>query len=182
MFAAGTLPAEAATLRDIGHWASENSLNALAWLVEWWTFHHCLIIGACDLWDISIGFLILDALIVISAWRMLVEVWNTLVDRTNRYRFLFDEWRCHRGLQKAATRGSLEAQLYIARFCDGQGSRPRNNVEAYAWYSIAAAQNHAEAVRRKETLRADMTAKQIAQAQKLSSRYWEKYVAPFQKD
>jgi len=55
-------------------------------------------------------------------------------------------------------------------------------VQAYAWWSIAATRGHKRAKKNKGIVKEKMTPAQIAEAQKLSSEYWEKYVVPFQKD
>jgi len=55
-------------------------------------------------------------------------------------------------------------------------------VQAYAWWSIAATQGRKSAKNNKAITKEEMTPAQIAEAQKLSSEYWEKYVVPFQKD
>jgi TPR repeat protein len=55
-------------------------------------------------------------------------------------------------------------------------------VQAYAWWSIAATQGIADAKKNKGIIKKKMTREQIAEAQKLSSELWEKYVVPFQKN
>ena len=66
-------------------------------------------------------------------------------------------------------------------YAEGEGV-PEDDVQAYAWYSIAAAQGLKSAKKNKGILKEEMTREQIAEAQKLSSEYWEKYVVPFQKN
>ena len=66
-------------------------------------------------------------------------------------------------------------------YASGQGV-PENYVQAYAWWSIAVAQGVILAKEGKAIVKGLMTPNQIAEAQKLSSEYWEKYVVPFQKD
>ena len=55
---------------------------------------------------------------------------------------------------------------------------PEDDVHAYTWYSIAAAQGHSSAevakVSKERTAKG-MTRAQIAEAQKLSREYWEAY-------
>ena len=55
-------------------------------------------------------------------------------------------------------------------------------MKAYAWWSISAKQGRKNAKKNKAITKEEMTPAQIAEAQKLSSEYWEKYVVPFQKD
>ena len=55
-------------------------------------------------------------------------------------------------------------------------------VQAYAWWSLLAAQNHKPSKINKNVVKKQMTPAQIREAQKLSSELWEKYVVPFQKD
>ncbi|MFP6705914.1 MAG: hypothetical protein VCE75_07765, partial [Alphaproteobacteria bacterium] len=81
---------------------------------------------------------------------------------------------------KAAKQGSALAQTNLAmRYMAGKGV-PENDVRAYAWSSIAAAQGGPIAPKIKETAAKYMTPAQIAEGQKLSSELWEKYVVPFQ--
>ena len=58
---------------------------------------------------------------------------------------------------------------------------PEDNLQAYAWMSIAAAQGSESAMNSGGTIKGSMTPAQIAEAQNLSSEFWEKYVVPFQK-
>ena len=66
-------------------------------------------------------------------------------------------------------------------YANGEGV-PEDHVRAYAWCSIAATQGHKKAKNNKRIIKGWMTPAQIAEAQKLSSELWEKYVVPFQKD
>ena len=55
-------------------------------------------------------------------------------------------------------------------------------MKAYAWWSIAAVQEEKDAKKNKGIVEKIMTPAQIANSQELASKYWEKYVVPFQKD
>ena len=57
---------------------------------------------------------------------------------------------------------------------------PEDDVTAYAWLNIAAAQGQPWANEGKERVAEDMTQSQIVKAQKLSREYWTRYVIPFQ--
>jgi hypothetical protein len=59
---------------------------------------------------------------------------------------------------------------------------PEDYVKSYAWYSVTAAQGWDLAQTSKRSFEGRVTREQIAEAQKLSSELWEKYVVPFQKD
>ena len=84
--------------------------------------------------------------------------------------------------RKVAEQGIAQAQNNLgAKYGKGEGV-PEDDVQAYAWYSIAAAQGREIAKTNKGILKKEMTREQIAEAQKLSSEYWKKYVVPFQKD
>ena len=61
------------------------------------------------------------------------------------------------------------------------GSLRDSQSRAYAWWGIAAQQGY-EAMTNKGIVEQRMTTEQIAKAQELSSKLWEKYVVPFQKD
>jgi uncharacterized protein len=81
----------------------------------------------------------------------------------------------------AAKRGYAEAQSNLGlMYVNGYGV-PKDRVRAYAWFSIAAAQGGADGKKGKNLVAKYMTPAQIAEAQKLSREYWEKYVVPFQK-
>ena len=53
---------------------------------------------------------------------------------------------------------------------------PEDDVQAYAWLNIAAAQGN---MRAKEATTRDMLRADISAAQRLARQYWEKYVLPF---
>ena len=57
---------------------------------------------------------------------------------------------------------------------------PEDDVTAYAWLNIAAAQGQSRANESKEHVAKHMTQSQVAKAQKLSREYWTRYVIPFQ--
>ena len=82
-------------------------------------------------------------------------------------------------------RGQPAARLAAAQFnlgvmyASGQGV-PEDDVTAYAWLNIAAAQGQSSANKGKERVTKYMTQSQVAKAQKLSREYWTRYVIPFQ--
>ena len=83
--------------------------------------------------------------------------------------------------RKAAEQGYVFAQSNLGvMYYQGKGVL-EDYVQAYAWWSIAAQENE-DAKKNKGIIKGWMTPAQIAEAQKLSSEYWEKYVVPFQKD
>ena len=84
--------------------------------------------------------------------------------------------------RKAAKKGYARAQSSLGNmYYQGEGVL-EDYVQAYAWWSIAATQGRKSAKNNKAITKEEMTPAQIAEAQKLSSEYWEKYVVPFQKD
>ena len=73
----------------------------------------------------------------------------------------------------SAEQGYADAQFNLGlMYHNGEGV-PKDDVQAYAWWSIAATQGNANAQKGKGTLKKEMTREQIAEAQKLSSEYWE---------
>ena len=82
----------------------------------------------------------------------------------------------------AAEQGSMIAQASLDLLYGLGEGVPQNNLQAYAWVSSAAAQGNEDAKNDIGIIREQMTIAQIAEAQKLSSELWEKYVVPFQKD
>ena len=75
-------------------------------------------------------------------------------------------------LQMAAEQGFAAAQLRFAQlYAKGQGT-PEDHVKAYAWLTLATPQcgrTGREAGRIKDTLRKQMTAEQLAEAEKLAA-------------
>ena len=93
-----------------------------------------------------------------------------------------DEAKAAYWYRKAAERGNKKAQSNLGvLFAQGLGVL-EDYVQAYAWWSIAATRGNTKAKENKSKLKRKMTPAQIAEAQKLSSELWEKYVVPFQKD
>ena len=87
--------------------------------------------------------------------------------------------------QPIADRGSANAQLQLGHmYSKGQGV-PKNYVEAYKWYSIAASRlpalhvmhRHLEAVKAHDLAANLITPAQIAEAQRLASR-WKPNATP----
>ena len=51
---------------------------------------------------------------------------------------------------------------------------------AYLWHNSAAARGHAAATKNRDAVAAKLDAASLAEAQKLSKEYLERYVEPFQ--
>ena len=84
--------------------------------------------------------------------------------------------------RKAAEQGDARSQALLGGMYH-QGQRvPKDDVQAYAWFSLAAAQGNATAKRGKDIVARTMTDEQLAKAQALSQDFREKYVEPFEKD
>ena len=101
-----------------------------------------------------------------------------------------DYQKAFRLWKRSAEQGHTSSQGSVgAAYLEGNGV-PRNYVRAYAWLSIAAAQGEAWFLpstsvvikNRIDAITKLMTPVQIAEAQKLSSELWKKYVVPFQKE
>jgi len=81
-----------------------------------------------------------------------------------------------------AAAGNGYAQNFLrVMYAKGEGLL-EDYVQAYAWWSIAATRGDENAKKNKGIIKKQMTREQIAEAQKLSSEYWKKYVVPFQKN
>lgn len=77
--------------------------------------------------------------------------------------------------RKAAEQGYARAQYFLGDlYATGKGV-PQDDVMAYAWFNLATAQGDAEAKKARELVHSRMTTPQIAEAQKLSRQYWNKY-------
>ena len=86
-----------------------------------------------------------------------------------------DNAEAMRWYHKAAEQRHAGAQSNLGiMYAKGEGV-PQDDVQAYAWLSIAAAQGYDKAKKAKEIIANDMTNAQIAEAQKLSRKYWEAY-------
>lgn len=78
-------------------------------------------------------------------------------------------------VKMAAGQGDANAQFDLGiMYSKGEGI-PENDVKAYVWFSIAAAQNNQSARKMKEMIAKRMTRSQIARVQNLSREYWEAY-------
>ena len=85
-----------------------------------------------------------------------------------------------RGFRSYVEQGDASAQLNLGvMYANGEGV-PEDTVNAYAWFSIAAARGNTSAKEFKELVTGLMVRSQIAEAQKLSREYWPLYVLPFQ--
>ena len=80
-----------------------------------------------------------------------------------------------RWYRKAAEQGHVAAQFMLGvMYAIGEGV-PEDDIQAYAWISLASAQGVENAKNSKERLTGEMTRAEIAEAQKLSRKYWEAF-------
>ena len=85
-----------------------------------------------------------------------------------------------RGFRSYAEQGDASAQTNLGVMSANGEGVPENTVNAYAWFSIAAAQGNTSAKELKELVTGLMVRSQIAEAQGLALEYWNLYVLPFQ--
>ena len=86
-----------------------------------------------------------------------------------------DDAEAARWYRQATEQGHAAAQQNLGTmYAYGEGV-PEDDIQAYAWISIAAAQGAENAKNAKERLTGEMTRAEIAEAQKLSRKYWEAY-------
>ena len=86
-----------------------------------------------------------------------------------------DDTEAVRWYRKAAEQRDANAQYKLGvKYARGEGV-PEDDKQAYAWISIAAAQGVENAKEVKDILTGEMTRAEIAEAQKLSRKYWEAY-------
>ena len=72
-------------------------------------------------------------------------------------------------LRRAAEQGDARAQYTLGdMYAKGEGVL-EDYVQAYAWTILAVAQGHERAIKAKDLLRKEMTAEQVAEAQKLAA-------------
>ena len=80
-----------------------------------------------------------------------------------------DDFEVAKWAEKAARQGHTEAQNNIGRlYEEGQGV-PQNKVQAYFWYSLAAARGNETAKKNRAAIAQQMSAEQIAEADRLVS-------------
>ncbi len=81
--------------------------------------------------------------------------------------------------RQAAEQGIISAQFTLGfMYANGDGV-PEDDIQAYAWISIASAQGLKNSKIAKEILTGEMTRAEIAEAQKLSRKYWEAFGPDF---
>ncbi len=80
--------------------------------------------------------------------------------------------------RKAADQGLAPAQAFLGgMYVKGDGV-PKDDVEAYKWLNLAAGAGEPEAAQLRQMMEAQMTAAQIAEAQRLSREFKPKKTAP----
>ena len=81
--------------------------------------------------------------------------------------------------RKAAEQGLALAQASLGvMYAIGRGV-PQDDVQAYAWLNVAAAQGDTPASKARDVVAQRMTPEARARAQRLAQQYWEAYVLPF---
>ena len=86
-----------------------------------------------------------------------------------------DDAEAVRWYRQAAEQGLASAQSNLGvMYANGEGV-PEDDIQAYAWISIASAQGKENSKNAKEILTREMTRAEIAEAQKLSRKYWEAF-------
>ena len=92
---------------------------------------------------------------------------------------LQDAAEATRWYRKAAGQGHVEAQWRMG--LSYMGGRVLSPVQAYAWFSIAAAQGHTGAAESREGMKTKFpfTPAVRDRAERLAREYWEAYVLPF---
>ena len=81
---------------------------------------------------------------------------------------------------KAAEQGDAWAQYNLGLlYAHGRGVA-QDYTMAYIWYNIAAAQGDADAQKMRDAVAAQLDPASLAEAQKLSTEYFKRYVEPFQ--
>ena len=81
---------------------------------------------------------------------------------------------------KAAEQGHAPAQFSLGAFYHRGDGVTQDYTMAYVWYNVAAAQGHAGAKKIREVLAEELDAASLAEAQKLSTEHFKRYVEPFQ--
>ena len=100
-----------------------------------------------------------------------------------------DDVKAVQWFSKAAEKGHTKAQYNLAQMYYRGRHVPQDDLRAYAWASVVAAQKNSikeKYIKEKSKkivnqIRKKLTSNQLTESQKLASDYWEKYVAPFNK-
>ena len=87
-----------------------------------------------------------------------------------------DDARPYTGFERLLNRDTCQLKAVSASYMPLVKGLPRIIYKPYAWFSIAAAQGDEKAKNAKETIAKNMIRAEIAEAQKLSRKYWEAYV------
>ncbi len=72
-------------------------------------------------------------------------------------------------MRQAAEKGNAEAQMEVGILYEFGYNMPKNTVNALTWYIRAAEQGNALAIKRRDQIKARMTAAEIEEAQKQAS-------------
>jgi TPR repeat protein len=87
-----------------------------------------------------------------------------------------DDKQAVRWALQAAEQDSVEAYLFLGHATKQGSGTGRNLVEAYKWFSIAAAHSRgmeaAEALRQRDEIAGQLTAAELQQAQRLALEWW----------
>ncbi len=78
-------------------------------------------------------------------------------------------------VKKAAEQGHAVAQYDLGVMYETGEGVPEDDIQAYAWISLASAQGVENAKKVKEMLTGEMTSAEVAEAQKLSRKYREAF-------
>ena len=78
-------------------------------------------------------------------------------------------------VKKAAEQGDADAQNNLGAMYDNGEGVPEDDIQVYAWISLASAQGAEIAKNAKERLTGDMTRAEIAKAQKLFRKFWDAF-------
>ena len=77
--------------------------------------------------------------------------------------------------RKAAEQGHADAQNNLGAMYDNGEGVSEDDIQANAWISLASAQGVENAKKAKELLTGEMTRAEVAEAQKLSRKYWDAF-------
>ena len=75
---------------------------------------------------------------------------------------------------KAAEQGEARAQFTLGVLYDTGEGVPKDLVQSYKWLNLAAGQGKTEAAEVRDELTPQMTPEQIAEAQRLSTEFYQK--------
>jgi TPR repeat protein len=86
-----------------------------------------------------------------------------------------DQTEAVKWYRMAAEQGDADAQHNLGVMYDNGAGVPEDDVEAYAWFSVVATGGQIRGEKFRDSVKEQLTAEQLAEAQKRATELFEKY-------